>query len=232
MSEQAAEASAPPRKGRGQKKILGLPMPVALGAGAGVLALAYLWWRSRKKSAAATTSAATTSSTSSGTSDAQLASELQQLLDDQGGYGSGGGGGGYGGGGITSTSTGTHTTTKTTTGTTSKTTSGTTSKTTNKTTSSTSTKTPVVRKPMSAPGRVGVRTTPTSAVITWGPLSRATSYRVRVEHGTGLVHGGAVSSTTTTVSGLKPKTNYRVRIAGINSAGEGPWSAPTYFETS
>jgi Fibronectin type III domain len=231
MSEQAAEASAPPRKGRGQKKILGLPMPVAVGAGAGVLALAYLWWRSRKKSAAGSTSAATTSSTSSGTSDAQLASELQQLLDDQGGYGSGGGGG-YGGGGITSTSTGTHTTTKTTTGTTSKTTTGTTSKTTNKTTSSTGTKTPVVRKPVSAPGRIGVRTTPTSAVITWGPLSRATSYRVRVEHGTGLVHGGAVSSTTTTVSGLKPKTNYRVRIAGINSAGEGPWSAPTYFETA
>jgi Fibronectin type III domain len=230
MSEQAAEVAAPPRKGKGQKKILGLPMPVALGAGAGVLALAYLWWRSRKKSAAGTSSA-TTSSTSSGTSDAQLASELQQLLDDQGGYGTGGGGG-YGGGGITSTSTGTHTTTKTTTGTTSKTTTGTTSKTTSKTTSSTGTKTPVVRKPMSAPGRIGVRTTPTSAVITWGPLSRATSYRVRVEHGTGLVHGGAVSSTTTTVSGLKPKTNYRVRIAGINSAGEGPWSAPTYFETS
>jgi hypothetical protein len=248
-AEPVSRAATPPKKAAG-KKILGLPQPVAIALGAGVLTLAYLWYRAHKKAAAASATSSTSTNTLANVDTSQLAAELEQLLAEQssgqvtsstvGTSGSGGGGsasGTAGGGG---------TTTKTTTGTT---TGGTTTKTTTQTgTGTTTSKTTTPAPPASPPpgssnfanppfNAVGTNTvhvspSPNGAAISWGPLTHATSYRVRIEHGTTLIHGGTTTGTSQNISGLLPNTNYRVRIAGINNAGQGPWSAPVYFNTT
>jgi hypothetical protein len=247
-AEPVSRAATPPKKPAG-KKILGLPQPVAIALGAGVLTLAYLWYRAHKKAAAASATSSTSTNTLANVDTSQLAAELEQLLAEQssgqvtsstvGTSGSGGGGsasGTAGGGG---------TTTKTTTGTTGGTTTKTTTQTgTGTTTSKTTTPAPpaspppgssnFANPPFSAVGTntVHVSPSPNGAAISWGPLTHATSYRVRIEHGTTLIHGGTTTGTSQNISGLLPNTNYRVRIAGINNAGQGPWSAPVYFNTT
>src|SRR5271170_8244098 len=247
MSQPATEASPPPKKPAG-KKILGLPQPVALGLGAAVLTLAYLWYRSRKAKAAGAAGAttATTSSTAQNVDTSQLAAELEQLLAEQsGGFAGSSGGGSSGGSGITGTlgTTGTLTTTKTTSKTSSITGGQTTTKTTSKTPSGTTAPSSpppssgsgrFANPPFSAPGTNTIHVTPSAngVSVSWGPLSHATSYDVRIEHGTTLVHGGPTNGTSQQISGLQPHTNYRVRIRGVNNAGAGPFSAPVYFNTT
>jgi hypothetical protein len=242
MSQPATEAPPPPKKG-GSKKVLGLPPPVVLGGGAALLTLAYLWYRSHKAKAAGAAGAtsSTTSSTAQNVDTSQLAAELEQLLAEQGGGGFGGGGSGagsFGGGTTTATGTGGGTTTRTT----AKTSTGTGSKTTAKTTTKTTTPPPAPsggsgsfsNPPFNTVGVNTIHVTPSAngVSVSWGPLSHATSYKVRIEHGTTLIHGGETNGTSQQISGLMPHTNYRVRIAGVNNAGAGAWSAPVYFNTA
>ena len=106
MADPVTEAPPAPKGKGSKKKILGLPVPVAVGAAAGLAALGYLWWRSKaKKPGSATTSTSTTASTDLNAELAELQSEIDELMGQ--GSGSGGGGGGGGTSTITSTSTST-----------------------------------------------------------------------------------------------------------------------------
>ena len=108
MADPVTEAPPAPMGKGSKKKILGLPVPVAVGAAAGLAALGYLWWRSKAKKPGSATTSASTSTTASSDLNAELA-ELQSEIDELMGQGSGSGGGGGGGGTSTITSTSTST---------------------------------------------------------------------------------------------------------------------------
>jgi hypothetical protein len=108
MADPVTEAPPAPKGKGSKKKILGLPVPVAVGAAAGLAALGYLWWRSKAKKPGSATTSASTSTTASSDLNAELA-ELQSEIDELMGQGSGSGGGGGGGGTSTITSTSTST---------------------------------------------------------------------------------------------------------------------------
>lgn len=91
MAEQETpQPPAPPR----EKKLLGLPMPVAIGGLAFVGVLGYVWWRNHKMATAAAgggggvTGATTSTTFVKGPSDAgqldAIQAELEQLIDLQG----------------------------------------------------------------------------------------------------------------------------------------------------
>jgi hypothetical protein len=69
----------PPPARAPQKKILGLPVPVAIGLGAAVLAGAYFWWKRHKAASTTATSASTSATRTSATSSADVTGELQEL---------------------------------------------------------------------------------------------------------------------------------------------------------
>jgi large repetitive protein len=239
MSETAPEAPPAPKKkparGSGLTKKAG-PLPVwGWGALAALAAGGYLWWRSRQSKSSATSSAATTSTSSA--TDAALETELQQLLAEQSGSGyytsttgtGTGSGGGSGSGGGTTTKTTAPATTKT----------GTTSKTTATTPIKTGAPTPVTgggpagaKKPARAPGQTADSPRYDSATLSWGPVAGATSYRVVALHGSDKIHDASTSAHSMNLNGLKKKTSYRWRVAAVNAAGEGPFSADRVFRTS
>jgi hypothetical protein len=207
MSEPTTAPAAPPRGAKKPgKKILGLPMPVVLGVAAGGVALIYLWLRDRKSKTAATT--ATTSTTSSatdyGSELAELQSEIDELMADQGT-------------GTTGTTTSTGTTSPTSTG----------------TVVSTGPP-PDIQKPANAPpGERTTAVTRTSAVLAWNKVDRASSYRVQAfatkTHE--MVHDGTTSALTVSLSGLKGSTEYGWKCQAVNAAGSGPFSTTHHFTT-
>ena len=219
-TDPVSEPKAPPKKGKGGK-ILGLPKPVAIGGAAAVLALGYLWWRSRKKSGAATASTTASTSTSAATN-AQLEAELQELLNGQGGYGSGsssgGSSGGTGGGTTSGTGTGTGGQVSTSVIV--------------KTSTTTPTKTKTTSRPSRAPTGENVgNLSATGAQLRWTSMAAATSYRVRVWRGKDILHDSTQPQTSQTISGLKAKTLYGWHVAAVNSAGQGPFSGDQHFTT-
>lgn len=200
MSEPTvSQPGAPPKKDAGKggkKKVLGLPVPVVIAGGAAVVALAWLWWRGRSKKGTASTSS-TTSSSSVGTDYSSQLAELQSEIDELMANEGGGGGGGSG-----------------------------------------TTPTPPGTTPPggSKPARP-VTGTKTSAItdhgadLSWADLPSATSYRLTVKQGGSDIHNNVQSGRSFQLTGLKPGTSYTWEVAGVNSAGQGPYSAPVMFRT-
>jgi hypothetical protein len=245
VSEPATEAPPAPKKpagkGTGLTRKVG-PLPVwGWAAGSATAAVAFVWWRGRHKTAAGSATAATTASTSTSSTDAQLAAELQELLNEQSGNGAGPGGGGSTGtgggsslGGTTVTTTGTSggTTTKTTTSTKTGTGTGTTTKTTSSTKTGTGTGgTAPTAKPHAPRGLSVAGITDSRATVKWDSVAAATKYRVRVWHGSDVIHDATEQQTAQNITGLKPKTEYGWHVAGVNAAGTGAWSAQNHFTT-
>lgn len=84
---------------------------------------------------------------------------------------------------------------------------------------------------LTAPGGVRVRSERTSASVSWSPVAGAAGYTLQVAG-----RSGSWESTDTSdrVTGLKPGTSYRVRVAALQpgSRTPGPWSAWATGKTS
>jgi len=211
-----SETSPEPAGGR---KILGLKPKTALIVGGVVLAAAvgWFWWKrthSPGSSAATSSTAVTSTSTASGGQLAEIQSELDYLLAQQGaGSTTGSGGGG------STTGTGVGTSSVPTTTTTPPPATGTTPAPAPKT----ATPAPAKAK---APGAVSgvhaVKVTPTSIGAAWDKTSGATSYRIRVTYQDKLVKQVTAKGTSVTVSGLTPDHTYGVHVAAVGPGGTGP----------
>jgi hypothetical protein len=251
VSEQPSEAGAPPKKGKGlPKKLLGLPTPVVLAGGAGLLALAFIYFR-KKSSTAATASgqpctdangnAGTTDSngncvTNTGTTSSTTDQSGQPCTDQNGnpgitdalgdcvttgGLSAAAGSGSSGGGGDSGGGTGTVGTTGTT---------GTTTGT-GGATSTTGTTAPATTGDIPAPGGLSLTPYATYADVAWSPNSSVTSwhYQVLPASGTTPVVDATTSGVHVTVSPLKPKTAYRFRVSSETPRGD--WTPYHAFTT-
>jgi hypothetical protein len=207
MSEPTTGRPAAPSGG---KKILGMDRRVVIVLGlAAAGGIAYFLWKRHKQGAAASaattsTAATTTYTTDSTNSIAALQTEiedLQQALASKG-------------------TSGTTATTGSTSGGTTSTTGGTSGS-----------------KP-GAPRAVRIKSkTASSFTVTWqGPVVKAkvSSYVVEITHQGKHVASGTRDGSSDhqlTVGGLKGGTSYGVRVAAVNSAGQGPWSSVVYGTT-
>jgi cytoskeletal protein RodZ len=196
------------------RKILGMDRRVVLIVGlAAAGGIAYFLWKRHKQgaagSAATTSTAATTTYTTDSTNSiAALQTEIEDLQQALASKGTSG--------------------TTATTGSTSGGTTGTTSTTGPGTGGG---------KP-GAPRAVKVKSkTSSSFTITWeGPIVKAkvSSYVVEITHQGKHVASGTRDGSSDhqlTVGGLKGGTSYGVRVAAVNSAGQGPWSSVIYGTT-
>ena len=206
-----------PEPAGGGRKILGLKPKTLLIVGGITLAAAvgYFWWKRTHSSGSAATSstAVTSTSTASGGQLAEIQSELDYLLAQQGA------GSTTGSGGSSTTGTGGGTSSVPTTTTTPPPATGTTPAPAPKT----ATPAPAKAK---APGAVSgvhaVKVTPTSIGIGWTKTPGATSYRVRVTYQDKLVKQVTARAASVTVSGLTPDHTYGVHVAATGPGGTGP----------
>lgn len=245
MSEPATEAKPPP-KGKGMpKKIAGVPTPVALGIGALVLTLGFLFLRKKSSPAAAAAGAACTDANGNqGTTDASgncistvtgtnsgIDQSGQPCQDQNGNPGisdalgncvtTGGlstaAGSGTSSGGDSGGGTGTVGTTGGT---------GTTG-----TTGTTPTTPTTGTGDVAAPGGLSLTPYATYADVAWTPNPAVTEWHYQVLPATGTTP--VIDATTTGVhvklSPLKAKTAYRFRVSSENPRGL--WTAYHAFTT-
>lgn len=201
---------APPSSGGGGKsllkgKVAGIPKPVVVFGIAAGGALLFLWWRGRRSSAASSSPSATATATASAYTNAEAAeiSALQSEL--QGLLAQQSAGGGTGSSAPSSPATSTATSTA-----------------------------PVHGKPTHAPVGTAGSITSSGARLSCGNLEFATSYRWRVWEATKahpVVADHTTTYTTYSVTGLKPGKKYGWHVAGVNKAGQGPYSANQHFTT-
>ena len=187
MSEPTVATPATPPKKPG-KKFLGLPLPVAIGAAAALVALGYIWWRDKHKSAA---------SASTSTSSAAEIGALEQELAELQGQGSSsalsgaGSGGGSGGGVGLSTSTATPAPASSS-------------------STSTATGTKLAKNPVS---NLHITDTGyTSLTGSWDKSANATSYLITVLKGGTVLKTQHAAGTTARVGNLKRGTAYEYRV--------------------
>jgi len=241
MSEQAPERTARKPAAGSQKKILGLPRNVAIAALAGVVALAFLWWRSRSSGSGSGTAgqACTDANGNPGTFDSSgncVTSEAQTSQTDLSGEPCTDADGNPGltdalGNCLASQQLSTATGSTGTTGTTTATGTGTTTST--GTTTTTGTTTAAVSKPGAVTGlTVGVNS-PTEVSVSWRPPQFAshaptsTTYNIQVTPKDKAAHNIG-SRTSYNVGGLKKNTAYVVHVSATNSAGTGPVATKSF----
>lgn len=75
--------------------------------------------------------------------------------------------------------------------------------------------------------------TTSSAHVTWGAVSGATSYNVqyRVRNTTAYISAGSTSNTYTDITGLQPATNYEFSVQASCAGSTGSYSATGWFTT-
>lgn len=213
MSEPTTGRPATPARGGG-KKILGMDRRVVLIVGlAAAGGIAYFLWKRHKQgaagSAATTSTAATTTYTTDSTNSiAALQTEIEDLEQALAAKGTTATTGTTGAGGTSGTTSTTGTGSGTATG-----------------------------KP-GAPRAVKVKSkTSNGFTITWqGPVVKAkvSSYVVEITHQGKKVGGGTRDGSSDhqlSVGGLKAGTSYGIRVAAVNSAGQGAWSSVIYATT-
>lgn len=181
----------PGRAGRPQgRRILGLPVPVVIGAGAGLVALGIIWWRNRTKTTGVATSATRTSSTSSTDTEGAL-EELQAELDQLSGAFN------------ASQQGGTATTTKTT-----------------ATAKTTKTTAPAPGKPGPVSDLTVTNKSPTSVTVSWRPpqfaskAPTATTYKIQIKPKDPAAHVIG-SRTSYNVGGLHKNTHYTAVVSAV-----------------
>lgn len=199
---------------------MGIPKPVVVFGVAAGGTLIFLWWRSRRASSAGTaasSSSAFATATASTFTNAEAAeisalqSELQGLLAEQTA------GNGTGGGTATSPATTPATSPATSTA-----------------PAGTGSGGQAKHKPTHAPHATAGNVTSSGARLTCSNLEFATSYRWRIWEATRahpVVADHTTTYTTYTATGLKPGKKYGFHVAGVNSAGQGPYSATQHFTT-
>ena len=74
--------------------------------------------------------------------------------------------------------------------------------------------------------------TSSSIALTWGKVTGATGYRVRVTYQSKLVTSQNVSGTSATISGLGADHTYTVHVASVNGAGTGAESNGPAIKTT
>jgi hypothetical protein len=225
-------SEGPPEPGGGgQKKLFGLPRNVVIiGAVAFAGTILYLWWRNRNSSSSQQgTSAGTATTTTSGTDEsgqiAALQSEIEQLQQSgattSSGGSSGGGGGSWSGWGGDSGSWQSGSGGDSSSSGSSPSGSSTSSSSTG---SSSSGGTP--HAPWTSPPNIIGRANGSQIVFTWGTVGGATSYRFQIAEPNGqLWYDKTTTAQSATFDVAPMRGTYHFKIAAVNSAGQGPWSA-------
>jgi fibronectin type III domain protein len=80
-----------------------------------------------------------------------------------------------------------------------------------------------------APGGVHAKTGGKGDIAaSWNTVAGASSYHLRVTHQGSDVTSADTTGTSHTITGLKTGISYGVRVAAVNSAGQGPYGGPAY----